>query len=172
MADTKVTDLTELEAPDSADLLYVVDDPGGSPASKKATIENVVAGGLGTAQKTRTINYLIGGATTAIASGIVKGDIMWDYAAELQAWTLLADQAGTITIDVWSANGTANFPPTNAASICNGHEPAIAAGTTWAQDTDLSDWSDTSIAEGDIWRLNVDGCGTITSVTAAFKVLV
>lgn len=43
MADTKVTALTELTAVEATDLLYVVDDPSGSPVSKKATVESVRA---------------------------------------------------------------------------------------------------------------------------------
>lgn len=41
MADSKVSALSALITPTSDDLLYVVDDPGGTPVSKKATIANV-----------------------------------------------------------------------------------------------------------------------------------
>ena len=40
-ADTKTTGLTELTAIADADILYVVDDPGGSPLSKKITVVNL-----------------------------------------------------------------------------------------------------------------------------------
>lgn len=43
MADTKVTALTENTTVAVSDLLYVVDNPGGTPASQKATVANVVA---------------------------------------------------------------------------------------------------------------------------------
>jgi hypothetical protein len=43
MADTKVTGLTAIASPALTDLLYVVADPGGTPASKKATLANVAA---------------------------------------------------------------------------------------------------------------------------------
>lgn len=42
MADAKITALTALTAVDPADLLAVVDDPGGTPITKKATVDNVV----------------------------------------------------------------------------------------------------------------------------------
>ena len=45
MADAKVSALDALTAVEATDLLYVVDDPGGTPASKKATAENVLAVG-------------------------------------------------------------------------------------------------------------------------------
>ena len=43
MADAKVTSLTSLAAPSLDDILYVVDDPAGTPISKKATIEATLA---------------------------------------------------------------------------------------------------------------------------------
>ena len=42
MANTKTTGLTEDTDPQPSDLLYTVDDPGGTPSSKKALISNVV----------------------------------------------------------------------------------------------------------------------------------
>lgn len=44
MADTKITGLTEQTAVTSDDLLVIVDDPGGSPATKKITVANLQAG--------------------------------------------------------------------------------------------------------------------------------
>ena len=42
MADTELQDLTELTTPVAADNVYVVDDPSGTPLSRKSTIQNVV----------------------------------------------------------------------------------------------------------------------------------
>jgi hypothetical protein len=42
MADTKLTGLPELEVPTLDALLYVVDDPSGTPTSKKITISNML----------------------------------------------------------------------------------------------------------------------------------
>ncbi len=44
MADTKLTALTAITLPvDEDDIVYVVDDPGGSPLSKKITVSNFMA---------------------------------------------------------------------------------------------------------------------------------
>jgi len=43
MADAKITALTELTSVVTTDLLAVVDDPSGTPITKKATVENVLA---------------------------------------------------------------------------------------------------------------------------------
>ena len=43
MADTKVTALTENTTPALTDIMYIVDDPGGSAASQKVTLTNIKA---------------------------------------------------------------------------------------------------------------------------------
>ncbi len=42
MANKTLTQLTELELLDKADIMYVVDDPSGTPLSRKTTVENVL----------------------------------------------------------------------------------------------------------------------------------
>lgn len=172
MADSKVTALDELTSVASTDVLYVVDDPGGSAASKKATVLNAVQAGLRTGQTTRSINYILGGSAVAISAGIIKGDVHLDFGGTIEAWSLWADLAGTIQVDIWKSNGTANYPPTNANSICAGSEPAIAGGTTYAQVSNLAGWGTVAFAADDVLRFNVDGCGTITACTLALKVAV
>jgi hypothetical protein len=44
MADVKITALSEESTPVSTDLLLLVDDPGGSPASKKVEVGNIIKG--------------------------------------------------------------------------------------------------------------------------------
>lgn len=43
MADQKITDMTALSTVALADLLAIVDDPSGSPATKKITVSNLLA---------------------------------------------------------------------------------------------------------------------------------
>lgn len=116
----------------------------------------------------RCITFVIDGGGSEIADG-VAGDLEIPFACTINAWTLLADQSGAIKIDVWM-DTYANYPPTDADSICNAHEPEIAASGTNAQDTDLSDWADVTIAAGQTLRFNVDSCTTIEKCTLALKV--
>jgi len=69
MADKKVTQLTALTAPANTDLLLVIDDPAGSPVSKKITIEDLFGS---TAQTTfTTINLVTTGNTNLAANNFV-----------------------------------------------------------------------------------------------------
>lgn len=45
MADKKVTQYTELTSVAYGDIAYIVDDPGGTPISKKCTAQNLIKGG-------------------------------------------------------------------------------------------------------------------------------
>ena len=66
MADKKVTQLTALTAPANTDLLLVIDDPAGSPISKKITIEDLF--GKTTGLSVTTINLTSTGDTTLAAN--------------------------------------------------------------------------------------------------------
>lgn len=117
-----------------------------------------------------TINFIIDGGGTEIADGDA-GDLVIDFACAIISWTLLAKESGAIKIDIWK-DTYANYPPTDGDTICNGHEPEIAASGVKAQDTDLSDWiaNPPTIAAGETLHFNVDSCTTIQRVTLALKV--
>ena len=93
-----------------------------------------------------------------------------DFACTINSWTILADAAGAIVIDVWR-DSYANFPPTDADAMPGaGKEPTIAASNANAQDTTITDWTTDDIAAGDVLRFNVDSCTTIKRATLALKV--
>src|SRR5690606_9777362 len=118
MADQKLTDLTEETTPADTDLLYLV--TSGSPAEdRRVTRANLLGD---TVQ--RAIVLIIDGGGSAITTG-VKADIPIEFDATITGWTLVADQAGTIQIDLWK-DTLANFPPTDADSITGAAPPALA----------------------------------------------
>lgn len=116
--------------------------------------------------KQASLSFVIDGGGNAITTGI-KGDLEVPFACAIQSVTLLADQTGSITIDIWK-DTYANFPPTDADTITGGNEPAISAGIK-DQDSTLSSWT-TSLSKGDILRFNVDSVATIQRVTLSLKV--
>ena len=117
---------------------------------------------------TITITFIIDGGGSAITTG-QKGHLEIPFGCTINAWTLMADVAGAIVIDIWK-DTYANFPPADADAMPGaGKEPTIAATNQKAQDTDVTDWTHYTIAAGDILAFNVDSCTTITRVTLSLK---
>jgi hypothetical protein len=107
---------------------------------------------------TTTCGITIDGGGAAITTGI-KGDLHIPVACTITVATILADQSGSIVIDIWK-DSYANFPPTDADSITASAPPTIS-GATKSQDSTLTGWT-VSCAAGDILRFSVDSCTSIT----------
>jgi hypothetical protein len=120
----------------------------------------------GDVDQTGAIAFVIDGGGATIATG-VKGDLEIPFPCAIQGWTLVADQSGSIVVDVWK-DGYANFPPVVGDSITASAKPTISAATK-GQSSTLTGWT-TSIAAGDILRFNVDSVTTIQRATLSLKV--
>lgn len=147
--------------------LYARDDSGTTKLFYKRPDNTEVE--IGSSAKYGSINFIIDGAGSEITTGI-KGVVRVDFACTIVAWEIGSPkESGSIKIDLWK-DTQASFPPTNADSITNGHEPELSA--SWAaEDTDLSDWSDVTVDAGDWIMFNVDSAATTTQVTIDLKVL-
>ena len=116
--------------------------------------------------RTQTVTFVFDGDGAAVATGIGK-PYRVPVACTIKAWTLLADQTGSITVDVWR-DTLANYLPTDADSITNGHEPALSSATS-GEDTDITDWTDVTMDAGDVLLPNVDSCATCTWAVLILK---
>lgn len=105
--------------------------------------------------------FLIDNRGSAIGTGI-KGDVRIPFACTVTGWTLLADQTGSIVIDVWR-DSYANFPPVVGDSIAGTEKPTLSSASK-NQDLSLTTWT-TSLVAGDILRFNVDSASTVTRVS-------
>lgn len=108
----------------------------------------------------------IDGAGSVITTGL-KGYIQVPYSGTITGWTLLADQSGSIVIDVWK-DTVANFPPTIADTIAGSEKPTLSSQQI-NEDNALSTWT-TSVSAGDIMAFNVDSASTITRATLSIKI--
>lgn len=113
-----------------------------------------------------TITFIIDGGGAAITTGI-KGDLEIPFACTINRVTMLADQSGSIVVDIWK-QAYADFPPENANSITASAPPTITTDTD-SQDSTLTDWT-TAITAGDCLRFNVDSVTDIERVTISLKV--
>jgi len=120
---------------------------------------------LATAAKTGAIEIVIDGGGAAIATG-VKGDVEIPFGLTITQATLLADQSGSIVVDIWK-DTYANFPPTVADTITASAKPTLSSAAK-SQDATLTGWT-TSVSAGDILRFNVDSASTVTRVVLSLK---
>jgi len=113
-----------------------------------------------------SVSLIIDGGGTAILTGI-KGDLTIPFNCVIDQWTLLADQSGSIVVDIWK-DSYANYPPTVADTITGSALPTIS-GSTKGQSSTLTGWTAT-IAAGDTLRFNVNSNSGIIRVTLSLRV--
>ena len=153
-----------------ADLMTSADNPD------LVAIE-ALSGTTGALKKTAANTWALDDGTTTILIALenlggtlptgVMGDVHVPFACTITGAYALADQTGSLVVDVWK-DTYANFPPTDADSI-TGSDPLTVSSTNKASDTTLSGWT-TSIAAGDVLRFNIDSVTSISRVTVALRV--
>ena len=104
------------------------------------------------------------GGTFVLATGIAARFLI-PKPLELQQVTLLADQTGSIVVDVW-AEDEALSPPTVADTIAGTEKPTLATAQK-NEDLALTTWI--NIAAGDWVGFNVDSIATVQRVTVAIR---
>lgn len=110
------------------------------------------------------ITFYEGGAT--LTTGAKKAYISMPHAGTITEATLLADQSGSIVVDIWK-DTYANFPPTNADSVTAAAPPTIS-GAIKSTDITLSGWTKT-FSTGDIFEFNIDSVVTLTKCILILK---
>ena len=98
------------------------------------------------------LEFFIDGGGAVITAG-VKGTLEVPFKCDISAARLLADQSGTLQVDVWK-DTYANYPPTDADSITASAVPAISSAIKY-QDTTLTGWTK-ALTAGDLLYFNVD----------------
>jgi hypothetical protein len=103
-----------------------------------------------------SIQFVIDGGGVPIVGGI-KGDLEIPNNFEIEEVTMLADQTGSIIVDIWMEQ-LVEYPPTDADSITASAVPTITTDDN-SQDTSLTGWT-TSLVGRETLRYNVDGTPT------------
>lgn len=129
-----------------------------------ATLDEVGSGGGGVAGTNWTHGIVIDGGGAAITPG-AKGYFRVPYACTVMGWTVLADQSGSVVVDV--KKGTYGAFPTNA-SIAGTEKPTLSAAQK-NQDLSLSTWSP-ALAVDDVLEYVVDSAVTVQRVTVLLHV--
>lgn len=119
-------------------------------------------------QKISSISFFIDGLDNEIPTG-QAGYLLIPFSCEIDEVSLLADQTGSITIDIWK-DVYANYADIdNDDSITNDTGIAISNDVK-DQDSTLTDWT-TSITANDVLIFNIDSCTNITQCLLTLKVI-
>lgn len=110
-----------------------------------------------------SINFVIDGGGTTITTG-KKGVVVVPFAMTVTGWDVIADQSGSIVVDV-NRSTYSGFPTTS--SIAGSELPTLSS-VQKNQDLTLTTWT-TSIAAGDILEFEVDSITTCQRVTVAIR---
>lgn len=117
--------------------------------------------GLKWVDLTRTLRVVLDGGGSAITTGAKKVYVTVPFDCTITKARLLADQSGSIVVDVWKDTYT-NFPPTVADTITASAKPTLSSAQK-SEDSTLTGWT-TSLSAGDIIEVNVDSASTVTKV--------
>ena len=115
------------------------------------------------ANVTRSIGIVLDGGGGVISTGI-KSDLIMPYSMIINSWTLMADQTGSLIVDIWKTTA-ALYPPTASNTIVgSGLYPSLSGTASISQSTNLTNWN-TTINSGDIIRFNVISASAVTRAT-------
>lgn len=134
-------------------------DSGGfySATDVEAALAEIVQGAF---------EFVVDGGGSAITTGI-KGDLEVPFDCTIVSARTLADQSGSVVLDVWK-DTYANYPPTNVDTITASAKPTLSSAAK-AEDTTLTGWTKT-LTKGEVLRLNVDSASTVTRVLLSLGV--
>lgn len=139
----------------------------GTAATAAAGSATVIGTGTGLVD---ALEFVIDGGGSALTTGM-KGYLEVPYACTITQATLLADQSGSVVVDIFRSTYSAFAPPTHPVSgdkLTASAPPTISTATK-SQDATLTGWT-TSLAAGDVLGFNVNSATTVTRVTCSLKV--
>jgi parallel beta-helix repeat protein len=118
---------------------------------------------------TRDITFTFDGQNTPIAAGskVYLSDI--PVAGTILSWTLLADQSGSVSVDLWKCTYAAG-PPTISNTIIASAPPALSSAQKATSST-LTGWT-TAVAVGDMMAAYITSASTITKLSITVRVAV
>jgi hypothetical protein len=114
--------------------------------------------------RTAFITVIFDGGGQVITSPILRVFYM-PFAATITGWALMANQTGSVSIDVWKEPLSA-FPPTVANSITGGSPMSISSAQFSSAFPVSASWTTTSINAGDCLAFNLSSVSSIQNVTA------
>ena len=112
----------------------------------------------------KSVGIVLDGGGNVITTGL-KSDLIMPYAMQINSWTIVGDQTGSLVVDVWRSTAV-TFPPTSSNTIIGaGIYPNITGSSAISQSSTLAGWTSTTLNSGDIVRFNVASASLVTKAT-------
>jgi hypothetical protein len=111
---------------------------------------------------------VLGDGLAAIVAG-TQIDIIMPAAMNVKSHTMVANESGSIVLDIWKCSYTQfdnSTHPVVGDSITASAKPTISSAHK-AQDTTLTGWAK-GVVLYDVWRINVDNCTSIKRLSTLF----
>jgi len=109
---------------------------------------------------------VIDGGEYPLSNGI-KGTLWFDYGFTITDWIVLADQDGSVELDIWKST-YASYPPTALNSIVGNNPPFISSAQK-GRAINMTGWG-TTVAAGSALTYYVTECSSITRCTVILKI--
>ena len=162
----EIAQVTDGQGTTSLTISRAVELIGGVQTALSSVPNGTVCYAVRTAAEDVLVEVGISGNGAVIASGVVL-DVELPCYGTITGWQLMADESGSIVVDLWKA-AYSGFPPTSADSICGTALPTLSSAVT-AQSTTLTGWT-TAFSAADIIRVNVNSANLVKRVLLALQV--
>lgn len=161
MADTKLSALTADTSPTSDDLVYTVNDPGGTPASRKVTLANFALRAWAYAVKPYVVEVVDPSVLLVTGDGqgprfIVPVELNGHNLVTVAAAVNTVSSSGTPTIQIRNVTQTADMLSTRITIDANEKHSSTAAAAA------VIDTGNDDVATGDEIAFDIDVAGTGT----------
>jgi hypothetical protein len=123
-----------------------------------------VVDSVGVNNNQSAVEFVIDGGGSAITTGN-KGQVYIPYACTINAWQVIADQVGSIAVDILRANLA--VPVTSI--VGGGNKPTLTAQQLVVAAP--SGWTSTALAVDDFIAFSVTSVTTVTRVTVSLRFL-
>jgi hypothetical protein len=110
-------------------------------------------------------SFVIDGGGAPILTGF-KGFVEMPYNMWVTGWTVVADQSGTIGLDVYKSNGYSGFP--TVPSVSDADRPTLPSAQK-NRNTNITAWTDQQFNKGDLVGFNVHAAGVVQIATISLS---
>jgi hypothetical protein len=132
---------------------------GGGQLTDSAFADGAIsAAKLASNLRVSTLGITIDGGGEAITTG-TKGYAVVPFACTIQSWSVVADQSGSIVLDVWKHTAV----PTNSNTITASAKPTLSAAQLAVAQA-ATGWT-TAVSANDVLGFEVESAATVTRAT-------